>query len=64
VVGLTLLGICMWANTIGALIPLLARRMGIDPAVISAPFISTLVDATGLVIYFTTAILLLVKMSH
>ena len=64
VVGLTLLGICMWANTIGALIPLLARRMGIDPAVISAPFISTLVDATGLVIYFTTAILLLVKMAH
>ena len=64
VVGLTLLGICMWANTIGALVPLLARRMGVDPAVISAPFISTLVDATGLVIYFTTAILLLVKMSH
>ena len=64
VVGLTLLGICMWANTIGALVPLLARRMGIDPAVISAPFISTLVDATGLVIYFTTAILLLIRMSH
>jgi magnesium transporter len=64
VVGLTLLGICMWANTIGALVPLLARRAGIDPAVISAPFISTLVDATGLVIYFTTAILLLVRMSH
>ncbi|MBV8311947.1 MAG: magnesium transporter [Planctomycetaceae bacterium] len=64
VVGLTLLGICMWANTIGALVPLLARKAGIDPAVISAPFISTLVDATGLVIYFTTAILLLIKMSH
>ncbi len=64
VVGLTLLGICMWANTIGALVPLLARRFGIDPAVISAPFISTLVDATGLVIYFTTAILLLVRLSH
>ena len=64
VVGLTLLGICMWANTIGALVPLLARRVGIDPAVISAPFISTLVDATGLVMYFTTAIVLLVRMSH
>ena len=59
VVGLALLGICMWANTIGALVPLVARRFGIDPAVISAPFISTLVDATGLVIYFTIAILLL-----
>lgn len=63
VVGLTLLGICTWANTIGALVPLLARRAGIDPAVISAPFISTLVDATGLVIYFSTAIFLLVRMN-
>ncbi|WP_165226339.1 magnesium transporter [Aquisphaera insulae] len=62
VVGLTLLGICTWSNTIGAIVPLLARRLGIDPAVISAPFISTLVDATGLVIYFTTAILLLIKL--
>jgi magnesium transporter len=59
VVGLAILGICMWANTIGAMVPLVARRFGIDPAVISAPFISTLVDATGLVIYFTVAILLL-----
>ncbi len=63
VVGLTLLGICMWANTVGALVPLMARKLGIDPAVISAPFISTLVDATGLVIYFTTAIVLL-KLHH
>jgi magnesium transporter len=59
VVGLALLGICVWANTIGALVPLVARRFGIDPAVISAPFITTLVDATGLVIYFTIAIVLL-----
>jgi magnesium transporter len=59
VVGLALLGICVWANTIGALVPIVARRLGIDPAVISAPFITTLVDATGLVIYFTVAILLL-----
>ena len=58
-VGLTLLGVCMWANTIGSLVPLMARRFKIDPAVISAPFISTLVDATGLVIYFLIAILLL-----
>ena len=63
-VGLTILCICIWANTIGALVPLLARRCGIDPAVISAPFITTLVDATGLVIYFSIAILLLVKLSR
>jgi magnesium transporter len=61
VVGLTILGICVWANTIGALVPLMAKRFGIDPAVISAPFITTLVDATGLVIYFTIAILLLTR---
>jgi magnesium transporter len=39
----------MWANSVGALVPILARRFGIDPAVISAPLISTLVDATGLI---------------
>jgi magnesium transporter len=62
VIGLTILGICMWANIIGALVPLTARWLKIDPAVISAPFITTLVDATGLVIYFTIAILLLMKL--
>jgi magnesium transporter len=63
VIGLTLLGICIWANAVGALVPLLARRLGIDPAVVSAPLISTLVDATGLVIYYTIAIILLIKIS-
>ena len=63
VVGLTILCICVWANTVGALVPLLARRLGIDPAVISAPFITTLVDATGMVIYFSIAILLLMRLS-
>ena len=61
VVGLTIFCICIWANTIGALVPLLAKRLGIDPAVISAPFITTLVDATGLVIYFSIAYLLLIR---
>ena len=63
-IALAILGICMWANSVGALVPLLARRFGIDPAVISAPLISTLVDATGLVIFYTVAILLLVRMNH
>ena len=58
-IGLAILGICIWANGVGALVPLLARRLGIDPAVVSAPLISTLVDATGLVIFYTIAILLL-----
>jgi magnesium transporter len=63
VIGLTILGICMWANVIGALVPILARRFGIDPAVVSAPLITTLVDATGLVIFYSIAILLLIKLS-
>ena len=55
VVGLTVVAICTWANTIGALIPLLAYRLRIDPAVVSAPLITTLVDATGLAIYMLIA---------
>jgi magnesium transporter len=63
VIGTAILGICGWANSVGALVPLLARKLGIDPAVVSAPLISTLVDATGLVIYYTVAILVLIKMA-
>ena len=54
-VGLTVLVICTWSTTVGSLIPILAQRFGIDPAVLSAPLITTLVDATGLVIYFQIA---------
>ncbi len=60
VIGLTILGICMWANTVGALVPLLARRFGIDPAIVSAPLITTLVDATGLVIFYSIARVVLI----
>jgi magnesium transporter len=62
VIGLAILFICMWANSVGAVIPLLAKRFGIDPAVVSAPLISTLVDATGLVIFYSVAIALLIKL--
>jgi len=55
VICLTILTICIWANVIGALVPLVARRLGIDPATVSAPLISTLVDATGLAIYLLIA---------
>lgn len=63
VIGLALLGICVWANGVGALVPLLARKLGIDPALVSAPLISTLVDATGLVIFYTIAIVVLTKLT-
>ena len=55
VVGITLVAVCTWANTIGALIPLVASRFHVDPALVSAPLITTLVDATGLAIYLLVA---------
>ena len=63
VIGLATLFICMWANIVGALVPFLARQYGIDPAVVSAPLISTMVDATGLVIFYTVAIVILIKLA-
>lgn len=55
VVGLTILSVCLWANVIAALVPLLAQRFRVDPTVVSAPLITTLVDATGLAIYLIIA---------
>ena len=51
----SLVVICVWAAIVGAAMPVLARRVGIDPAVVSAPLVATLVDATGLIIYFLIA---------
>ncbi|MES2774687.1 MAG: magnesium transporter [Bacteroidota bacterium] len=59
VVGITLLGIVLWGTLAGSMLPLLLKRLGADPAVSSAPFVATLVDVTGLVIYFSVAYLLL-----
>lgn len=56
VVGLALPTIVLWSTSIGSLLPIGAKRFGLDPAVMSAPFISTFVDATGLVIYFEIAL--------
>jgi magnesium transporter len=58
-VAVTVVSICVWATAVGALIPIAANHFGIDPAVLSAPMISTLVDATGLLIYLTIAKLIL-----
>ena len=55
VVAVTILSICFWSATVAAALPLVLRRLGIDPAVVSAPLITTLVDGTGLVIYFEIA---------
>jgi magnesium transporter len=58
-VGVALVGVVLWGTLTGSLLPLLLKRVGLDPAVSSAPFVATLVDVTGLVIYFTVSILLL-----
>lgn len=54
-VGLSLVGIVLWGTLAGSMLPFLLRRLGFDPASASAPFVATLVDVTGLIIYFTTA---------
>lgn len=54
-VAVSIMAIVVWANMLGALLPLLAARLKIDPTVVSGPAMSTLVDATGLFIYFTIA---------
>lgn len=55
VIAITLVTICAWATFAGSMLPLLAQRFGADPAVVSAPLVTTLVDATGLIIYFLVA---------
>ena len=55
VIGLTLVSLCTMAATVGGAMPLIARAIRVDPAVFSNPFISTFVDATGLLIYFMIA---------
>jgi magnesium transporter len=55
VVALSALAIVIWASFVAAILPLVLHRLRIDPAVVSGPFISTLVDGTGLIIYFTIA---------
>ena len=58
-VAVSLVGIVLWGTLIGSLLPFLLRRLGFDPATSSAPFVATLVDVTGLVIYFTVALIFL-----
>lgn len=58
-VAISLLGVVMWGTLVGSMLPFLLRRLGLDPAVASAPFVATLVDVTGLIIYFSAARVLL-----
>jgi magnesium transporter len=58
-IGISLVGIVMFGTLTGSMLPLLLKRVGLDPAVSSAPFVATLVDVTGIVIYFSVASLIL-----
>ncbi|MDZ4793523.1 MAG: magnesium transporter [Bacteroidota bacterium] len=58
-IGTSVIGVVMWGTIMGSMLPLLLKRLGADPATSSTPFIATLVDVTGLLIYFGTAFLLL-----
>jgi magnesium transporter len=55
VVAVTITAVCLWSATVAAVLPLVIRRLRFDPAVVSAPLITTLVDGTGLLIYFEIA---------
>ncbi|MBU6326722.1 MAG: magnesium transporter [Verrucomicrobia bacterium] len=54
-VGISLIGVVLWGTLSGSMLPFLLKRLGLDPATSSAPFVATLVDVTGLVIYFAVA---------
>jgi magnesium transporter len=58
-VGVTLVGVVLWGALVGSMLPFALRRLGFDPATSSAPFVATLVDVTGLVIYFSVATMML-----
>ena len=58
-VWLSLVGVVMFGSLVGSMLPFLLRKLGFDPASASAPFVATLVDVTGLIIYFTVASVIL-----
>jgi magnesium transporter len=58
-VGCSLLGVVLWGTISGSMLPIILKKLGADPAASSAPFVATLVDVTGLIIYFSVATLIL-----
>jgi len=58
-IGLSLMGVVLWGTLVGSMLPLILKRLGADPAASSTPFVATLVDVTGLIIYFSVAYLFL-----
>ncbi|HVW96935.1 MAG TPA: magnesium transporter [Mucilaginibacter sp.] len=64
IVGIALIGVVLWGSLAGSMLPLILKKLGADPATSSAPFVATLVDVTGLIIYFTIAVLFMPGINH
>ncbi len=63
-VGVALIGVVLWGTLMGSMLPLVLKKLGADPAVSSAPFVATLVDVTGIIIYFSVAWLIFFSNAH
>jgi magnesium transporter len=63
-VGFSLIGVVLWGSLSGSMLPLLLKKLGADPATSSAPFVATLVDVTGLIIYFSIASIIMHDILH
>jgi magnesium transporter len=59
VIALAVMGICLWGTIVGSMLPLVFKRLGVDPGIASSPFVATFVDVTGIIIYFSIAKLIL-----
>ncbi|MDB5063214.1 MAG: magnesium transporter [Mucilaginibacter sp.] len=64
IVGIALIGVVLWGSLAGSMLPLVLKKLGADPATSSAPFVATLVDVTGLIIYFTIAVMFMPGINH
>jgi magnesium transporter len=58
-IGFSLIGIVLWGSLAGSMLPIVMKRLKLDPATSSAPFVATLVDVTGLIIYFNVALIVM-----
>lgn len=58
-IGISLIGVVIWGTIAGSMLPLLLRRVGLDPASASAPFVATIVDVTGIILFFSVAMIML-----
>jgi magnesium transporter len=63
-VGVALIGVVLWGTIAGSMLPIVLKKFGADPATSSAPFVATLVDVTGLVIYFSVAMVIMQGILH